>query len=201
MSVKVVTGDGDSLPSPTATDIVSLADLKAHCRIDGVDDDALVTAYLGVAIAMVESKTQRSLLPKTYEWTTASLVNGMRIPLAPVVQVRSIKYLTFPYGPQTTLATSDYIVAPNGQGYAICKPYYLRWPWIGQGPNPVLVCFDAGDASLISDGARHAIKMIVADLFEYRTPNVLSSGSFQAPKLSDGVLSTVDALLLPDQWQ
>lgn len=200
MSVVIVTGDGNSLDAPDLTTIVSVADLKKHCRVDISDDDDLIAALLGVAVDIVERKTQRSLLPRTFDWTRANLENGMRLPLAPVTQVRSLKYLTYPYGPQATLDPAQYIVAPDGQGTVIDKPYFLRWPWIGQGPNPVVVRFDAGDPAKISNAIKHAIKMIVADLYEYRTPNVLFSGSFQESKLTGGALGTVDALLMPEHW-
>jgi uncharacterized phiE125 gp8 family phage protein len=45
---------------------VSLAEAKAFCRIDGTDEDALVSALITAARLHVESITGRALLTQTW---------------------------------------------------------------------------------------------------------------------------------------
>jgi len=187
---------------PTET-VLALADAKAHLRVesDFVDDDALITAYISVAISYCENKVQRKFQVQQLDWIAPNLDNGMRVPLAPVVSVDSIKYLTYPYGPEVTLDPSQYIVAPQAQGVAIVRPYYLRWPWVGQGPKPVTVRFTVGGAALISPGALHAIKMVLAHLYEFRSPTIVTRGQASQFQISAALESVVDDLLFADRWE
>lgn len=203
MSVDIVTG-GAYLSPPDPTTLISLADLKAHCRIDVATDDTLLAGYFLAAIAIVESEVQRALLPRTYQWTRQTLDScGMILPLAPVVQVRSISYLPYPdgVGGPVTLDPSLYFLGRRGPASTIERSFRATvWPSVGRGAAPVTIVFDAGAVALVSDNVKHALKMIVADLYEYRTPAVLSSGQFQLSKLGAGVQTTVMALLAPERW-
>lgn len=52
-----------------ATDIISLNDAKAFLRIDGTEDDPLLTMLIGVAVDSAEKYLRRSILTKTLELT------------------------------------------------------------------------------------------------------------------------------------
>jgi uncharacterized phiE125 gp8 family phage protein len=181
--------------------IVSLADAKAHLKVDYTDDDALITALIAVAVDWVESQIQKRLAVRQVDWTTDNLSNGMRLPLAPVVSVDALTYLTYPYGPAVVMPTANYIVAPDGQATIICKPYNLLWPWIGQGPNPVVVRFTVGGVALVSPVVLHAVKIVIANLYEYRGTAMYGRETPSVMDLTGGTLSAIDALLYAERWQ
>lgn len=191
-----------TVTAPTEA-VLALADAKKHLRVedDFADDDDLIQAYISVAVAYCENKVQRKFARQQLDWIAPNLDNGMRLPLAPVVSVDSIKYLTYPYGPEVTLDPSQYIVAPQAQAVAIVRPYYLRWPWVGQGARPVTVRFTVGGADLVSPGALHAVKMVLAHLYEFRNPTIVTRGQASEFQISSACASVVDDLLFADRWE
>jgi uncharacterized phiE125 gp8 family phage protein len=189
-----------NVTQPSET-IVTLEAVKAHLRVDYDDDDALIAALIDVAVEHVENATQRRLAVRQVDWTTDTLRNGMRLPLAPVVSVDRLTYLQYPYGPAAVMDPSFYIVAPDGQATIICKPYNLLWPWIGQGPQPVVVRFTVGGADKVSKSAIHAIKILVANLYEFRNSAQFSRDQPTVMILTGGQLNVIDALLFADRWE
>ncbi|SEE59802.1 phage conserved hypothetical protein, phiE125 gp8 family [Rhizobiales bacterium GAS188] len=189
-------------PTAEATSVVSLADAKAQLRVDFPDEDIYITGLIAVALENVERMVQRRYRPQTLEWVTGDLHNGMVLPLAPVTSVVSLTYLQYPYGPAAVLDPSAYIVVPDGQATKITRPYNLIWPWIGQGPEPVVIRFVCGydPASSSPDPAPspsvlHAIKLLVSHWYERREPlNALAqSGTTELPY-------GVTHLLWPERW-
>jgi gp6-like head-tail connector protein len=67
---------------------VTLAEAKAWCRIDGTDDDALVTALIAAARLHVESGTGRALLDQSWR-LTLECARGLLVEL-PVVPVGAV---------------------------------------------------------------------------------------------------------------
>ena len=213
MAVRVIhqSSPGESpstcLTDPVVTDLVALADVKAHCKVDISDDDAYITALIGVAIETVERMVQRSLQPKTFEWVTADLRHSMRLPLAPVAQVRWVQYATFPFGPPNggpmlTLDPTIYFVSPDGQATVINQMAGQLYPFVGQANEPVVVRFDAGViAASVSASIIHAIKLIVGNLYENRVPFVVGMGSISEVPLARSTLSVIDQLLYAERWQ
>ncbi len=51
----------------SATDVVSLADVKTYCRVDFTDDDSLLTDEITAAVRLVEDHCGVSLLAKSIE--------------------------------------------------------------------------------------------------------------------------------------
>jgi hypothetical protein len=74
-----------TLIAPPGEEPVTLAEAKAFCRIDGDDEDALVSALIAAARLQVESLSGRALLTQTWRLTLAC-PKGLVIPL-PVVPV------------------------------------------------------------------------------------------------------------------
>ena len=64
MSIQLVSTDS------TATDIVSLSDMKLHLRIDGTSDDTYVTSLINSAVTYIEEESGRDFLDKTSQTTT-----------------------------------------------------------------------------------------------------------------------------------
>ena len=57
---------GRTLVSPPAVMPVSLAEAKAHAKVETVDDDALINALIAAATAACESATGRALIHQTW---------------------------------------------------------------------------------------------------------------------------------------
>ena len=75
-----------------AVEPVSLADAKAHLRVDSTDEDALLTAAIVSARVHVESATRRALIEQAWRiyldaWPRKRIV---RVPVAPLISVDAV---------------------------------------------------------------------------------------------------------------
>ena len=79
-----------ALTGPTA-EPVSLAEAKLHCRVDGSDDDALITTLISVARGHAEGVTKRLMMTQSMRATFEEF--GEMELKAPLRKVTSVKYM------------------------------------------------------------------------------------------------------------
>ena len=81
-----------SLITPPVGEPVTLADAKAHLRIDTPDDDALITALISAARARAEWHTGRAFMTQSWIlWLDSWPENGIvEIPLPPLATVSAV---------------------------------------------------------------------------------------------------------------
>ena len=93
---------------------VSLAEAKLWCRIDGTDDDALVSARIGAARLHVEAATGRALVTQSWRLVLAC-PKGRVVPL-PVLPVSAVTAATADDVAITVELLGDAVLLP-GEGY------------------------------------------------------------------------------------
>ena len=115
---------------------VSLADVKAHCRVDLNDDDALLQTLLEAATEMAEQATGRALLPQTWELSLESFPptrsiysEALVLTRVPVQSIVSLSY-TDAAGVIQTLLPVDYLLNNcDDFGFATVVPIFgSLWP-------------------------------------------------------------------------
>lgn len=142
--------------TPPNMEPVSLAEARAHCKLDVTDDDALLAGYIMASREMLEHEIQRALIARTYEYTLDEFPSGddaIELPMGPIpasgaMSVTSVKY-TDSADVEQTVSGSAYTVdaysnVPRVQPVA-------GWPTPKQAINAVRVRYVSGhpDASLI----------------------------------------------------
>ena len=142
-----------------------------------VEDD-LLTAIIQAAREHVEDVTRRGLLTQTWDYSIDAWPSGDAIvlPFGNLASVTSVKWKDTD-GTETTLTvTTDYLVETNGEQCGrIVLPYAESWPTGSLYPsNPITVRFVCGwtAAASIPSKIRSAVKMVCADLYEYREAQV-----------------------------
>ena len=109
---------GLKVVSPPAVEPVSLADAKAHLRLDSDADDAYVSALITAARERVELFLRRALITRAFEYTldgfpeSPALIYATSVidlPRPPLQSVESIQYMDSA-GNVQTLAPEDYVV-------------------------------------------------------------------------------------------
>lgn len=195
-------------------DPVTLAEAKAQLRLTTTDNDALVTSLIKAAVADVQNRTQRLLVSQTVEWILTSWPCDFRLPIAPVLaaDVSLIKYYDVDDA-QQTLSTDYYAVQQDGQTARIVLKFGQIWPVLSYMPvaEPIIVRFAAGDTvDNVPANIKAAILLIVRHLYSLGERSI-----FAQEESIDGVMrrrwqvsadalnavsSTVDALLLGEQW-
>lgn len=159
MTLKLITQ-----PSGTPVD---QATAKAHLRVIGTSEDALITLYLKTATAALdgpEGALGRALLTQTWELVLDAFPAGdIELPLSPLQSVTSVKYFD-PDGVEQTLASGRYTVSTVSGTVKVDSD---GWPETG---GVVTVRFVAGygAADDVPAPIKAAILLHVGDLFENR---------------------------------
>jgi len=127
---------------------VSLAEAKAHCRVDGNDDDALITALIRAARESAEHETGRALCTQTRELVLDAFPEAFILRGAPVQSIVSIKYLDLD-GIEQTLDPVDYILDNDSEpGFAVVG-YGKGWPATQATINAVRLRYVCGYAAAV----------------------------------------------------
>lgn len=161
--------------APTETPI-TLAEAKAHIRVDFDNDDTLITALIAAATEHLDGRRGylgRCLVTQSWEYRVDifpwKLWDAIEIPMPPLVSVQSVKYID-DNGAEQTLATSVYVVdvaTPYGQ---IRLAYDQEWPATRDEPHAVRIAFAAGfgAASAVPQPIKSALLMLVGHLYANR---------------------------------
>lgn len=159
------------LITPPTTLAVSLAEAKLHLRVDGSDDDTLITACIIAATEYAEQATGRAIMPQTWEHTLYNFPVAFQLTRIPVASVTSIKYYDQD-GVQQTLGTARYTLNnADDFGPAYVLPVYGdTWPATRCQTNAVAVRYLAGwpDAASVPDSIKAWIKLQVGAMYENR---------------------------------
>jgi uncharacterized phiE125 gp8 family phage protein len=150
---------------------VSLAEAKAHLRIDGGDDDGLVTAAIVAARVHVEAATRRALIEQGWRvyldaWPRKRI---LAIPVAPLIAVESITIFDGDGAP-VVVDEDDYEVDAVSVPGRIVLTAQAPAP-VGRAVNGIEIEITAGygPSSIDVPGPlRQAIMMLVAHWYEHR---------------------------------
>ncbi|MCX5570421.1 head-tail connector protein [Kaistia nematophila] len=158
-----------ALISAPATEPVSLADVKAHLRVDGTAEDSLLQAAILAACTHVESETRRKLIAQGWrlyldEWPSG---RAIELPVAPLISVESITLYDI-VGAAHVLDPDDYRVdAARLPPRIVAK---LR-PQAALYDNGIEIDVTAGygvSSLAVPAALRQAILMLVAHWYEHR---------------------------------
>lgn len=172
------------LMTAPATEPVSLSEIKRHVRIheDDIDEDLYLSNLISVAREQVESITWRKLITQTWyaylpDWPCGDYIE---LPFGSLQSVTTVKY-TDVDGDESTWSSAEYIVGTDYQKGRVTLADGYTWPNETLYPsNPIEVEFVCGygAASDVPYPLRHAIKIMVSELFENREISVVGV-SFQ----------------------
>lgn len=182
-------------------DVVTLAEVKEHLRIDTNDHDAVLRSYLRAARQLldgVEGWLGRALAPQTYDLKLSGFPRCIRLPLPPLIEVISITYLDS-NGDSQTLSTSVYTVV--NQGYDVSyieETINQNWPTTYDVAQAVTVRYRCGyvdggspEDVIVPEPIKEAIKLMVGHWYENREQTSMSRAAMRdIPLGADEVLST-----------
>ena len=159
-----------TLVSPPFSEPVTLAEAKAHLKLDIADDDVLIASLITAARARTEWHTGRALVSQSWTLRLDAWPNdGFEIPLPPLQSVTAV----------TTYARDDTAHVVGSSTYqvdAASAPARLTLkggilpPTDLRAINAVEVAFIAGygAASAVPAPLKQAILQTVADLYSHR---------------------------------
>lgn len=181
-----------TLLSGPAEEPVSLAEARAHLKLDATEEDALLTALLTAARATLEAETRRAFVEQSWRLTLDDWPSGpLEIPLAPVSEVTAVKVASLS-GAMLPLDPAFY-EAETGERPRIAVKRGQAWPMPATRLAGIVIDFRAGYGAVadVPMPLRQAALMLAAHWFEHREP--VGSYDFGGAKLP----RTVSALVKP----
>ena len=183
--------------------VVQLDELRRQVRLDSYDQDVDLTELCAAAVKYVENRTSRVLLTTVLDWTLPSfnahkLLDDYQIQL-PRTPVQSIDQIVHydSAGVQQTLDSTW--VAANldllDDGFLLpriaLKPD-KTWPNTQARENAVTIRFTVGygtaPAAMPAD-VKHAVKVLVSHMYEYRTPVIDGAAASKIPFTLDSMIN------------
>ncbi|MGQ0740924.1 MAG: head-tail connector protein [Alphaproteobacteria bacterium] len=154
-----------------AEEPVSLADAKAHLRVDTNDDDALITRLIAAARQAAEEATGRAFVAQTWrlwldgwpsEW-------AIELPRPPLIGVSSITAYDR-NGNATVVDAETYLVDAAARPGRVVFDTTVLPPVILRAANAIAVEFDAGygAAAVVPAGIVAGVLAWIAHLYELR---------------------------------
>jgi uncharacterized phiE125 gp8 family phage protein len=164
-----------------AVEPVTLAEAKAHMRVETAADDALITALIVEAREWSEDFCNRAFITQTWQVSSTAVPGTSQIYLArpPLIDVASVIYLA-PDGTQVTLDPSAYDVDNQHEPGYVVPLWGTSWPAMQGGPKAIRVKYTAGygdTADLVPQGIKQGIMARVAMNYEARGDIAVGAGA------------------------
>lgn len=167
------------LVTPPETEPVTLAEMKAHARIDTDADDALVTTLITAARQWAEQTTRRAFIAQTWRLWLDAIPEGnvVTLPRSPLASVASVT--TFDDDDAgTVFAAENYFADNASEPGRLALRSGADWPVPGRAVNGFMIEYTAGygeDADDVPEPVRLAIRQLVAHWYEHRGEAVMMS--------------------------
>ena len=167
--------------TPPTGEPVTLAELKAHMRVDYSDEDDLITALGAAAREQVERLTGCRLMTRIEKMLLDRFPDacGIVIPAAPITAIGAVTYYAAD-GSSQVFASSNYVADFNGPVGKIVLKSGITWPVLGSEARPVNaveVAFTSGYATIdaVPPSLKLAVKLLAAHFFENREETTMLS--------------------------
>lgn len=175
--------------TPPVTEVITLAQAKAHLRVDIADDDGYISTLVVASRMDCEDIIQRTIAPSGLTLTLDSFPASLLLDYPPVISVTSIAYIDSDGIPQT-LDPQDYIVDTVSEpGYIVPAPG-KAWPATQDRINTVTVAYTAG-YPLAPAPLVQWMLLAIGTMYENRSSTVMERGMVSTQ------LGIVDRLLDP----
>jgi uncharacterized phiE125 gp8 family phage protein len=177
-----------------AIEPVSVAEAKAHLRVDISDDDAYIASLISAARIWCEDYTARTFITTQWQMRLDAFPNVIVLPNPPastLVQEVTITYVPNASGASVVLPSTEYRVDRLATPATIVPRYSQTWPTTLDDYNSVSVTWRAGygdTAVSVPTPIRHAILMLVATWYERRQ----AIDSVSATEVPYGVKALLD---------
>ncbi len=181
------------LLTPPAIEPLTLSEAKAHLRLDGSNEDALISNLIVAARQMCEEMTGRSLIQQSWRlWLDANPPALIVLPRPPLLSIAQVNVFAED-DTSSLVSAADYFVDTQSQPARIALKSGAQWGRSVRAQNGLRIDYLAGygaAASAVPMALRQAMLGQIAHLFEQR-------GDAAAAALPPSVAALYQAYRLP----
>lgn len=155
-----------------ASEPITTAEAKLHCRVDLSDDDVPIAAWIVAAREEVERLSGMALVSQTLElvmhcWPDCDRI---KLPRPPLTSVTSVKYKDYT-GAETTWDPANYLVGVDSIPGVLGLAWNAVWPSVVLYPvEPIRIRYVAGFASAadVPQSLKQAMLLLIGHWYENR---------------------------------
>lgn len=156
---------------------ITLAEAKAHLRVDFANDDAYITALITVARQQAEHEAQRSFAAQTLRARVSKFGDGVELERGPVTAVVHVRYQDAA-NVQQTLPASVYYVDRSGLVPVVRLASLQQWPQVFPQAGSIEVQYTVGTWVEPPRAAIQYMLLLIGSMYENREQTV--TGTIQA---------------------
>lgn len=130
--------------STDLTNIVSLAEIKAHCRIDNSDSDTLLTIYRAAAVDLIEQACEIDITETVYEESFPCAASTFYLTALPISQVNAVEYYDSSNVQQTVSNTNYTVYTPNSARGVVTMKQGFTFPELYSRPDAIVITYTVG---------------------------------------------------------
>jgi uncharacterized phiE125 gp8 family phage protein len=182
------------LTSGPAAEPVTLAEAKAHLRVDSDVEDTLISSLIITSRLHIEAALGLAFITQGWSYFIDCwpATRDIRLPLRPVQSITAVRLYAADESIETIPADS-YLLDGSGTPARLVRKASTVWPKPSRAANGIEIAFVAGygaAASSVPAPIRQAILLLIAHWHEHREPVEVGAPGVPVPPM-------VSELLLP----
>jgi uncharacterized phiE125 gp8 family phage protein len=162
---------------------VTLAQAKAHCRVDSSAEDDLFDLYIATATRSVEERAGRVLMTVTWGESFRDPTKRVILSKSPAKTLVSVAYYDVDNSLQTATLSDFSLVPLDVDAYVESD----NWPAAYDRADAYTIQYTAGETEVIAT-LRHAVLLIVALYHQHR----LSADDVKVHNIPEGVEALIN---------
>jgi len=180
------------LTSGPAVEPVTLAEAKAHLRVDGTAEDTLIGSLIITSRLHIEAALGLALITQGWSYFLDDWPPGREValPLRPVQSITAVKLYAADESLET-LAAGSYLLDGGGSPARLVRRTNAAWPKPSRPAGGIEIAFIAGygdAAASVPAPIRQAILLLIAHWYEHREPVEVGSASVPVPPMVSDLL-------------
>jgi uncharacterized phiE125 gp8 family phage protein len=180
------------LTSGPAIEPVTLAEAKAHLRVDGSAEDTLIASLIVTSRLHIEAALGLALITQSWSCFLDTWPPGRDIvlPLRPVQSIAAVRLYAADESLQT-VPSDTYALDSASTPARLVRKANLAWPKPTRAANGIEIALVAGygnAAANVPAPIRQAILLLIAHWYEHREPIEIGAASVPAPPMVSELL-------------